>query len=300
MTISIVLALDADFVRVEIWKMFGDPPKWRVEKPRRVAVMDGEYTLLMIHSWAGPIAFKASPRSGVVGWLTPLLDVHALLAHEQELAREQDSKLTLRETKDAAGRSKTVLTIEAKAQGDYSESDYLRNLLVAESDNTRVYTFDAATRRLEGMQVYVNTDSGQVLVFEATAIEYDMPVDPSLFALNVPEDATWYVPPYEMADVPDNSTMTPREAAEAIFTAMSDEDWDTLRGFAGSMFDSPDVRKFFGGLRIISIGRPFRSGMYPGWFVPYEIQFKSGGVKKHNLAIRNDNPKQQWVLDGGY
>ena len=37
-----------EFVTVELWKEFGDPPKWRVEKPGRVAVVDGRSTLLYL------------------------------------------------------------------------------------------------------------------------------------------------------------------------------------------------------------------------------------------------------------
>jgi len=60
------------------------------------------------------------------------------------------------------------------------------------------------------------------------------------------------------------------------------------------------MKDIFGGLEIISIGEPFKSGKYPGWFVPYEIEFKSGGVKKFNLAVRNDNAAKRWQVDGGF
>ena len=49
----------------------------------------------------------------------------------------------------------------------------------------------------------------------------------------------------------------------------------------------------------ISLGEPFQSAGYAGWFVPYEIKLKSGGTKKHNLAIRNDNPAHRFQFDGG-
>jgi hypothetical protein len=38
---------------------------------------------------------------------------------------------------------------------------------------------------------------------------------------------------------------------------------------------------------------------FAGWFVPYEIRFKDGTVKKHNLGVRDDNPAKRYVVDGG-
>ena len=35
-------------VRVEVWRQFGQKPKWRVEKPGRVIVMDGASTVALI------------------------------------------------------------------------------------------------------------------------------------------------------------------------------------------------------------------------------------------------------------
>ena len=43
-----LIGADYDLVPVEVWKQFGDKPKWRVEKPGRVAVMDGRCSLLQV------------------------------------------------------------------------------------------------------------------------------------------------------------------------------------------------------------------------------------------------------------
>jgi len=69
--------------------------------------------------------------------------------------------------------------------------------------------------------------------------------------------------------------------------------------FSGTSWDAPGLRLAFGGLTVLQIGTPCRSGKYPGWFVPYEIRLKDGQVRKHNLPVRNDNPREQWALDGG-
>ncbi len=61
-----------------------------------------------------------------------------------------------------------------------------------------------------------------------------------------------------------------------------------------------EIKQDYGGIQVISVGEAFRSGMYAGWFVPYEIRMPGGRIKKHNLAVRNDNPQQRFILDGGF
>jgi len=286
---------EGDLVPVELWKVSGETAKWRIEKPGRVAVMDGNEIVMLIKPGdASPMAVKASPGAGIAQWLAPLLDVNSLFQREQEIAREEGARVKI----ESNGPT-TVLTIQAAAQGDYSESDYMKNKSILMSDNVRVYTFDSQTHRLLGLQVYVNTGKDNVLVFKTDKVEYDSQLSASLFQLDVPKDAIWYKTPDEMG-LPDNSSLSPKQVAEAVFQAMAAEDWDGLRGFAGTLADDPKLRDYVGGLQVISIGEPFKSGQYPGWFVPYEIRFRSGDVKKMNLAIRNDNEKKQWMLDGGF
>ncbi|MHC4759214.1 MAG: hypothetical protein ACYTE8_11205 [Planctomycetota bacterium] len=91
--------------------------------------------------------------------------------------------------------------------------------------------------------------------------------------------------------------MTPKEVAEALFTACAEENWDEFQKYWGSGHEK--MKDYLGGLEIISIGEPFQKGAYPGWFVPYEIKLKNGHVKKHNLAIRNDNATKRYMFDGG-
>ena len=52
-------------------------------------------------------------------------------------------------------------------------------------------------------------------------------------------------------------------------------------------------------LQVIKIGEPFKSGIYPGEFVPYEIKLNNGTIKSHVLALRDDNPGKVWMVDGG-
>jgi hypothetical protein len=54
------------------------------------------------------------------------------------------------------------------------------------------------------------------------------------------------------------------------------------------------------GLEVISIGEPFQSKGYSGWFVPYKIKSREGEIHENNLALSNDHKAQRYVVDGGF
>jgi hypothetical protein len=292
-----LIRLNYDFVTNEMWKQFDGTPqgKWRIEKPGRVVVMDGTSSLLLIRP---NHAAKGGINTGFVGWLKPLLDVDKVLDSEIKLAQKQGSELVLTHQKGLDGRDKLLVSVEAAAQGDFT-NDWLKNKSISASDNLRIYTFDAETKLLETLEVYVHTAGEDVLVLQITDIEYNLDIDPALFSLELPADVIWYGQPKELADNEKYEQMGPKEAAQAFFEACADENWDEVLKFWPASAVDQRLKDYLGGIEIVSIGEPFKSGNYGGWFVPYEIKFKSGATKKMNLAVRNDNPAQRYVVDGG-
>jgi hypothetical protein len=83
-----------------------------------------------------------------------------------------------------------------------------------------------------------------------------------------------------------------------FFDALARQDADELLAVF-PVSAAPSWLKSITSLNVVSLGEPFQSGKYPGWFVPYEITI-NGEPKKHNLAVRNDNPAHRWVFDGGF
>jgi outer membrane lipoprotein-sorting protein len=291
-----LILLDHEFVPLEIWKQYDTGNgKWRIEKPGRVVVMDGKSSIMLIRP--NRVAAKGSVRTGMIDWLRPFLDIDKLLDCEIQLAQEQGSELLLTREKGIDGSDKLVVTVEAAAQGDFS-NDWLKNKSISASNNRRVYRFDARTKLLEDLKVSVHTGTEDVLVFEITNIQYNIAIDPSLFTLELPKDVIWYGQPKILPDNEKYEQMTPKESAKAFFQACSDKNWDEATKFWDAIADET-VRQWLGGLEIIEIGEPFKSGLYPGWFVPYQVKFKSGHIKKFNLAIRNDNQAHRYVVDGG-
>ncbi len=289
-----LIGLEYDFVPVEMWKQFTAPVRWRIEKPGRVVVMDGVSSLLFI---SPDQVTRGSKDAGFVEWMKPLLDVDKVLDKELRMAQDQQSVMTLEEQIHNGARV-LVLTIKMKAQVD-SPDDWLRNKSINGSDHSRIYRFDADTRRLVGLQVFVHASQGDVLVFEVTGIRYNEPVVPALWSIALPPDVIQSVRPEEMPASLQPLPATPREAAVRFFDALSREDWDEIVTVWPQSAVSEATKARYGGLQVLWIGEPFRSRLYPGWFVPYEIRLKSGELRKHSLAVRNDNPAERYMFDGG-
>lgn len=276
------------WVPLEIWKQFGDPPKWRVEKPGRVAVMDGTSSLMLIRP---NFVVDGGTQPGFLEWVGALLDTDKLMESELAAARTQKASARLAEQD-----GHYILAVQRTAQGDF-RNDWALNKTISSSNNTRVYRFDAATKRLESMQLVLNTAKGDVPVFEITAISYNDSLDPTLFALDVPANAIRDVPAEQMP-AKHALPQTPKEAASMFFDALARKDIDELLTVYPASAP-PDWVSRITSVQVVSLGEPFQSGLFPGWFVPYEITI-NGESKKHNLAVRNDNPAHRWVFSGGF
>jgi len=286
------------FVEHKLWKVFGNPSKWRLEKPGRTVVMDGKNQYLYI-SGPGSMALVADTNAGYVEWMKILLNPVQILQTEKENARQNGAKYQVENKGNII-----ILTVKAKAMGDFSNS-YMLNTSIPESNNSRVYTFDKSTNLLKSLEVYVDSAGKEVQVLVLKTIKYNEPVDDSNFTIKLPSTLNWVTMKEMENDKHTGMTgITSEDVAKRFFTACHKEDWATVRqlipGFLNFVQLQLAVKEQYGGLTIISIGKSFKSGLYPGEFVPYEVRCKSGNVKKWKLAIRNDNPEKKWVVDGGF
>ncbi len=278
-----------------IWKSFENPVKWRVDKGDRVAAFDGNSQYLWLPKTEEGI--KAGPEINFTEWLQILLNPANILSQEQKLTKERGSKLTMNEKNGLLN-----LTITSKARGNFI-NDYCKNKSIEESDNRREYTFDNVTKLLKGLKIYILDGKKETLIVEITSIEYDLKLDPSRFVINLPVGVEWKE--YNQNFTSETfRNITSQRVAELFFGGMARDDWK-LVGEACDFFSSTSekarsVKNQFSGLKVIKIGEPFKSGLYPGEFVPYEIRLKTGELVKHNLAVRNDNPNKTWIVDGGY
>jgi len=288
--------INAGFMPYKLWKVF-DPSKWRIEKPGRTVVMDGKNQYLYADGPSG-FALVGDANAGLVGWMKILLDPGKILQTEKDVAVRNDAKYKVVEK-----GNDLILTVIAKAMGDF-RNDYALNTSIPESNNRRVYTFDKTTNLLKSLEIFIESGKKEIMVLQLTTLKYDEPIADNKFVIELPANIKW-VQLEKMIN--DKNTGLPgvsgEEAAKIFFEAWQKQDWKTVDQLMPGFLNSADVEQVkleFGGLTIVSIGKFFKSGQYPGEFVPYEVKLKSGKIKKMNLALRNDNKDKKWIVDGGF
>lgn len=268
---------------------------WRIEKPGRKALYDGRHTYLWFDALAEGEILPYSP--GVAGMLYLLIDPGQLLSFEEQLTRSHDgSRYTLHREGDTLR-----LTVHSPAQGDFSQSGYMRNASVAESDTRREYRFDAASGRLLGASItFLAADGREQTLLEIDRIEYDAPLDAAeLTAL--PEGITWRDQTQTEATASRLAGIDAAEAARLILDAFAT--WDSaILDEALSEYGARArvlLRSRYAGATVVECSAPVRSGTYPGLFVPCRLRMADGTTEKLHLALRNDNAQRRWVVDGG-
>ncbi len=289
------IGTDYGFMEYKFWKQFTGKKPWRMEKPGRTVVFDGEKQYLYLPD--ASLAFTADRRAGFIEWMRIFLEPKKILEFEVAFSKENHAEYKIEETKD-----ETILTVNAEALGDF-RNNYLKNTSILESDNTRKYIFDSKTSLLKTFELYINTKGQSVKVIEVRNIAYNIPVPASTFVINLPQGMQWQELK-EPGFVRKFTKISSREAAKRFFTALSKADYETIEP-VWDVLEIKDPEKLnavkvrFAGLEILSLGTAFKSGLYPGEFVPYKIKLKSGEILEHKLAVRNDNPDKTWIVDGG-
>ena len=289
---------DQAFVPIEMWKQFTPELKWRVEKPGRTAVMDGQSTILFIKPDYALKVPHPSASAFDTQWFQQMADLSQALERELAAIKAHGWPVSVTSEQGADGKAKSVITVEAKS--GLRDSDYLKNAFFMTADTRRVYVFDNQSELLEAVKIYLHGASGEQLVFELNQIEYNQPLDPGVFQLQLPANVSWK---QDMQVLPDNAkyaAMTPEQAARAFLEACGREDWTEAAKFMSPVAES--FKQDRGGIQVVSIGKSFTSALTligGAHFVPYEIKLKTGETIKHNLALKKDGRTGRWFVDGG-
>lgn len=266
---------------------------WRVEKPGRKALCDGRRIYLWFDSLSDGMILPAS--SGTLGMLSLLIDPGKLLTIEQQFTRTHDG--THYDLRREAGV--LHLTVSSPAQGDFSQSDHMRNTSILESNTRREYRFDATSGRLLGARVvFLAGGQGRTLL-EIDRIEYDAPIDAAHLTAR-PEGINWT----DNTQITDSGRLAGigvEEAGRLILGAFATWDNrildDALRYYGVNAREI--LKSRYAGASVEELAAPVRSGEYAGCFIPCTLRMADGTTEKIHLALRNDNPEQSWVIDGG-
>jgi len=290
---------DCPFCPIELWKQFEPQLKWRIEKPGRVVVMDGESTVMLLKPEHVAVKHPFRTTSAFdTDWLQQIANVSETISNELDNARAKGWKLSLKQEAGTDGRLESVVTILAKTT--VPANDYEKNNWIWTADTRRVYRFDAQSGLLEAMQVYLLRPSGDVKIFDLSQIDYNQPIEPGVWTLELPADVSWVQ--NQLPTLTNNAVyaaMTPEQAAKAFFEACSRNDWGEAGKF---LVESPVpnmLKQKLGGLQIISIGTAFTSAAGKDQIVPYEIKLQYGTNRKWNLALAKDQASGRWFVDGG-
>jgi len=296
-----LIGADYDFVDMEIWKQFGDQNRWRIDKPGRMAVMDGTSTYIVKKPFNddGIKMDRPSADAFDTKWLHEIADASVILTRELSAIQAGIVDLSLTEETGADGKKKAIVTIENIP--NLPQEDYLKNKSFHATDTRREYVFDAKSDRLEAIRIYMLRPTDRKLIFETVRIDYNQPIRPEVFHPVLAENIKWRT--FDLPEISDEdeavyAALTPEQAAERFFEAAGNYDWAEAGKFwQGEMGDQ--FKRYSGGLTVISIGEAFTSLMYPGVFVPYEIRSADGEIRKHNLALKKSVGTGRWFIDGG-
>ena len=279
---------------MELWKQFEPTLKWRAERPGRVVVMDGKSTAQYLQKSNVVIKIpQAAPSAFDTDWLHQIVNISNSMTREIQTARTKGWKVDTTAGTAADGHAQSVVTIESKA--GLPDNNYLKNKSMETADLRRVYRFDAQTKQLEAVQIYLEASSGDMLVFESSQIDYNQPIGSAVFHLDLPANVSEYKEPQKLPDNAKYAAMTPQQVARAFFEACGRQDWTEVEKYDSFLTDGS--KQFLGGLEIISVGDPFKSKPYPGWFVPYEVKLPSQEI---NVRVSNINPAKRCVVTGIY
>lgn len=266
---------------------------WRVEKPGRKALYDGEHTYLWFDSLNDGLIQPYAPDA--IGMLNLLIDPSQLLELERQLTRAHTgARYELRREAEVL-----YLTVISPAQGDFSQSDHERNTSIIESNTRREYRFDALNGRLLGARVTLLAEEGERALLEIDRITYDAPLDTATLTV-LPEGINW-TDQTRNTPSPRLTGIDAKEAARLILAAFAT--WDNeildeaLRSYGAHARELLQSR--YAGATVERFSEPVRSGKYPGWFIPCTLRMGDGSRERIRLALRNDNSAGSWVVDGG-
>ena len=294
---------ECDFVATTVKVIYDDPMLWSVEKEGgRCALYKGEENgSNNLYQWTtqpdGCFGWKSDYYGVADSEMAILLDPRQLLSVEHKaIAFKKGSRYEIVDD----GHTVNV-RITTMAQGDFSQSYYMLNTSLAESNTVREYSFDKKSGRLVKLRIDMILSSElQITVIDSESITYDEPLTAENLTTQDLAEIKFSDPePAPIGDTPLKG-VSARKAAKIILEAMGCWDRDILNTAMCYYADFMDkLEPTYSGLEVISIEKPVKSGLYAGYFVRCKVKLSSGKEEELILALRNDNKEHVWLLDGG-
>ncbi len=286
----------AEFVDCSIQVIYGDKPIWYIEKNNGRRMLNSGNGVIYEWIFDDPEGWYHEADNYTeefASFINPTL----LLKEEYRLAGKRSGA----QYEVSEGPEMTTVMVTTPALGDYSESLYMLYSSIDEAPTVREYRFDSTSDQLIGLRIaFLLPDGSERTIIESHKIEYNLPLTSEMLITGEFRRTTFSdsfrTPTFNEA----LAGVSSDEAARTILTAMYRWDKEILNSalpYTAGMTER--IKKRMRGLTILSIGKPFRSGLYAGEFVPCRVKYADGKEEDLNIALRNDNPAGIWVLDGG-
>ncbi len=287
-----------DFIPATVKVIYGEPMLWSLEKRdgRNVLCNGDGYVYEWIGGKDGRIGWKKSTNGVVNGDLAAFLDPRLLLEAERRTAeRNKGTKYQVIDNGELV-----VVMAMTTAQGDFSQSDYALNTSLAEANTVRVYSFAKSTGELVQMRIDIVVNDKPITVIQSESIAYNEPMTASDLSNKDLSQIDFQSMNIAVATSSPLVGITADEAAKIILEAMNEWDTEILNAAMGpSKGLLPRMEELYKGIEVLSIGKSFKSGLYPGSFVKCKVVLPNGKKETLTLALRNDNKEKVWLLDGG-
>ncbi len=276
--------LDGELKKVEAWVQapaaLGDHGRMRLEKPDRIYCFDGHETIAYHPMRNEAYRFKGG------GYTLEMLWPATWVRQIRKLPLD-GVEILVNDEQNGTGR---LVFRQKGAQTSSVPPPFLEDF-----DRETEIEWDLTTKKVVGLRRWVLYRGERTLFSELSAIEYLPHIDDEVFKPALPSDVRWggVSPGGEGVE-----NVGPREVAEGLLRAGARQDSQFLElycpgpGMRRYLLDHPEMK-------VVHVGEPFRSGTYPGVYVPYQVRL-DGQIKQGNLALRNDNEYNRWVFDGGF
>ena len=288
-----------DFIPATIKVIYDEPMLWSIEKKdgRTVLFKGGNQLYEWLNGGDKGIGwvkhYDGYPDSDLAVFLDPRLLLEA------ELRTAERNRGTKYATYDNG--ETVVVSVTTIAQGDFSESEYMLNTSILEANTIREYTFAKQTGDLLKLRIDFVIDSQPVTVIESEVIRYNEPMSADdLYNKALFESVEFQTADIEGAESSPLACHSADEAVKIILDAMSDWNTEILSTAMCYYRDfMPTLEAKYKGLKVKSVKKAVKSGLYPGRFVECQVILANGEKERLVLALRNDNSSHIWLLDGG-
>ena len=286
----------ANFVRIDIRLLRqNDNVCYRIEKQKgRTIVFDGDTQYM----WIPNALYLKGPRT------INFLEYFVCLLYPERLLTMQKSAIDFSD-KNEVIRTETDTTVILTFKGTEKNQDLQQLLEIGKMGDCEVIVENVFTKNdglLRFVKLWVVNRGQKTLLFYIDNIQYNVMISLSNFT-NIPE-AQWTDVTKVTSDTADDQFAelqkeTAAQAAERILQAIiSGDNNQASEALVYYKNILPALSENMKGCKASGF-QERRDSEYVGTYVFYTLTHSDGKQEQKHIAIRNDNEKRIWIVDGG-